>query len=572
MANTRTLLGPSAIALVLPLALVSCDGIPETPGLSGTLEVVDFSVAKDQSQLVAGDLWINASGTVDISGELTPISEQGQSITITAEDDVNISGRLASGGGSSGTTGGDLTIVSTNGNIDITQGSFIGAGDGGTGQTTLSAKMIATTSRGEVILKTLTGGAGGNGGTITLRALNGDITIAGTVQIGSGGDGATITVSGEDLLTTEAPAELDNAGGNSGVFTLEASSFNGQPIDATVGVDLAGTSFLAGGQGGNAGDVFWGMDEDGNSTWPDEATIKKLIARAKQNGVNLSEVAPDLFVGGKNGGDAFFELPGRGASVNATGRSATQFGVDGQTAIAHAGDGGDCTSPFCTLGGSGGNATARGGNGQRGENPEGGGGAGGNGDAAGGRGGVGLITDGTDGTAFATGGSGAKGGGECPVEIAATGGRGGIGGAAFADAGSAQARATAGDGGDGGDGENFGGAPGGSLNANAFGGATTQEFQGDGGSEGTICPPVFELVSAIRATSSEIGTDKYIKYACIQGGTMAESEVNCDCPHVHGSITIIGVAGGPFVDPDPQGCGHGCFEFLPEDVLDFTCN
>lgn len=96
---------------------------------------------------------------------------------------------------------------------------------------------------------------------------------------------------------------------------------------------------------------------------------------------------------------------------------------------------------------------------------------------------------------------------------------------------------------------------------------------GAAGSMGSICPPVvFELVTAIFATSSEIGTGFHVKRSCIENATISEPEFNCDCPHLHGSITIIGVEGGPFADPDPLGCGHGCIVFVPENVLAITCN
>ena len=457
MANNKSITSALTVALILPVAIASCDGTTQPTGLSGTIEVSDFSVGVGETQQVSGDLTINASGSVDIAGKLMPSGATGQSITITAEGDVNVSGSVVAGNGSSGSGGGNLTIISTNGNIVITQGSSIVAGDGSTGQSTTSAKTI--TEKGTIILKTISGGAGGTGGSITLTALNGDVTIAdteGIIRLGSGGDGATITVSGDDLLTTEAPDTLENAGGDSGDLTIEAGTFNGQAVGAGGAVDLTGTNFLVGGRGGNGGDVFWGMDADGNSTWPDATTTAKFMADAKQAGVNLQAAPSTLIVPGTPGGDAYFQTPGTGASVRAAGQSATTPGAAGQSARAVGGDGGNCKTPICTQGGNGGSATARGGDGAPGKTPDGNGGDGGDANAEGGFRGFGFVANGSSASASAFGGAGGKGGGQCPDEVVDRGGIGGFGGEAFAFAKAGAAQTTA-KGGDGGDDQNFSG-------------------------------------------------------------------------------------------------------------------
>ena len=145
MANNKSITSALTVALILPVAIASCDGTNQPTGLSGTIEVSDFSVGVGETQQVSGDLTINASGSVDIAGKLMPSGATGQSITITAEGDVNVSGSVVAGNGSSGSGGGNLTIISTNGNIVITQGSSIVAGDGSTGQSTTSAKTITET-------------------------------------------------------------------------------------------------------------------------------------------------------------------------------------------------------------------------------------------------------------------------------------------------------------------------------------------------------------------------------------------------------------------------------------------
>ena len=152
MAKRFTSLGVLALSALFNVHLVSCNFDPTGSVLSGTVDVGDFSVAAGQTKVVSGDLKISASGSVDIAGSLVADGDNGQSITIQAEGDVNISGTVTAGNGSAGAAGGDLTIVSMNGDITLTESSLIAAGDGGGGQTTIMDMSTAQPDQGSAIL------------------------------------------------------------------------------------------------------------------------------------------------------------------------------------------------------------------------------------------------------------------------------------------------------------------------------------------------------------------------------------------------------------------------------------
>lgn len=573
----------AAGSLVVAVYGTSCDvPVPgETPGLSGTLEVTDFTVASGESRRVSGDLIINASGAVTIAGTLSAEDAVGHSLTIQAAGDVGITGLLSAGQGApGGGRGGDITIVSMNGNISITGSGSLVAGDGGSGQTTTTARSILAIGKRPVLFKSVSGGAGGAGGSVTLRAPNGEITVAnveGIIHLGNGGDGATIEVHGEDLLTTEMAEELENAGGDSGVLMIEALTFNGVDIAGQTAFVPESAMFLSGGTGGNAGDLFWGVDAEGNSTFPDEDTTSQLIATVKRGGANLRPIFPDLRLMGARGGDAWLGSAGRGANLQIRGRDGTTPGTDGQNVFATGGSGGDCIQQRLCDPGDGGDADATGGDGARGEHTTGDGGAGGNAGATGGSGGrdgaLSTVIAGGTGNAIARGGAGAKGGGLCPDNVSDMGGPGGAGGSADAMVPFVPAVATAvgGRGGDGGDGESASGAVGGGGSALALGGPDSSQVAGANGSAGAKCGPVQALALSFGFIGS-LGEGSTVRLSCVVGGAVSGVEDGCRCEHLHGAITITGIPGGPFDDPDDRGCGHGCIVTVRESELGYDCN
>ncbi len=571
-------------SLVTAVCGTSCD-VPvstpgDVPGLSGTIEATDFTVPTGESQRVSGDLTINASGVVTIAGSLSAENAAGHSLTIQAAGDVSITGVLSAGRGAPGGGGGDITVLSTNGNISIGESASLIAGDGGSGLTTTTAKSVLSIGKRSVLFKSVSGGAGGAGGSVTLRAPNGQISIVdqeGIIHLGNGGDGATIEVHGEDLLATELGDALENAGGDSGVLTIEALTFNGVEVTSETVFVSESTTFLSGGSGGNAGDLFWGVDADGNSTFPDADTTTKLIALAKQSGVHLRPIHSDVVREGAKGGDAWYGSAGNGSSLQVRGRDGTTPGTDGQNVFISGGSGGDCIQVISCEPGNGGSAGATGGDGAAGEHTTGEGGAGGSAAATGGLGGIdgalSTVRVGRMGNAVAKGGTGGKGGGLCPDDVSDQGGSGGNGGGADASVsgGSAFATAIGGRGGDGGDGESASGAVGGGGLAQARGGMSPSPMVGGIGSAGATCGPVQALALSFAFIGS-LGEGATVRLSCVQGGGFSDVEDGCRCPHVHGPISIIGIPGGPFDDPDDRGCGHGCIITVPESELDYDCD
>ncbi len=282
----------------------SCSGGSSGPaGVSGVIETDTYSISAGETVLVAGALTIHAVNDVTIDGALSANGANGQSIT----------------------------IISDNGNITISGAGSISAGDGASGSlSSARAGMYDSVSR------TISGG-GGNGGSVVLKAPNGTITIPngeGVIHIGDGGAGAEISVQGDDLLTTESlEGDLSNKGGDSGILQIEAAQIAGvntetetaeeDIIDPATGevVYPSGSSFtvisdqnvVSGGQGGNAGDYYWGTDADGNSTWPDSSTARQYRT-ASYSPETAYSAWTDISVWGADGGKGWTR-GGNGAVV-----------------------------------------------------------------------------------------------------------------------------------------------------------------------------------------------------------------------------------------------------------------
>ena len=291
--------GSPEVAISTGLGLVmlamACGGSGSSGGpatLSGTLAVADFEVLPGEILLYDGDLTIDASGTVHIDGDLLPSGSGSENLTIRAAGDVIIGGQVAAGSGDVGAPGGDLTIASAGGSIRVEPGASLVAGDGGAGQVEETDSEAGLLGGRTVTLRVLSGGGGGPGGSLTLEASAGSVSIpdeAGVLHVGNGGDASDIEVHGEDLFTTELPAQLENHGGSSGRLSIDAATILGIGVEAEVlESDLvdpatgetilpAGSTmetfrsdaFLSGGAGGRSGDLYHGLDAEGNDTWPD---------------------------------------------------------------------------------------------------------------------------------------------------------------------------------------------------------------------------------------------------------------------------------------------------------------
>ena len=433
------------LRIALCLGLLAACAAPATDDKNKlTGDSATNNVPAGSERRVDGDVLIDVAGDLDIAGDLIAATP-GAPIAIAADGDIRISGSIVAASGSAGQPGGSISIISRTGSIEIT--GALTAGDGGGGPSVSPTRAL--TSLG-----------GGNGGSVTLKAFA-TLTIASgptQIHLGNGGDGTSVTLSGDPA---QADQPIDNRGGDGGVLTLEAASAIGLTlgsrslsadfVDAD-GVVLAATgtivqtlapqdaALFSGGDGGDAGAIFAGIDASGNYLWTggaarDEATRLRTVKGAK-------------------GGDATIGRAGRGANVTLRAPDGALPGDSGEWALAFGGDGGSCAVLLdfiaCTHG-QGGDATAIGGNARDGGNI---GGRGGNGTGLGGGFGHGWYSknDAPGGKGRGIGGAGGKPNSTCASTVNLAGSEGGQGGNAYAHASNGARTAIAGNGGNGADG------------------------------------------------------------------------------------------------------------------------
>ncbi|MBI2299347.1 MAG: hypothetical protein HYU66_10470 [Armatimonadetes bacterium] len=468
--------------------------------------------------LCRGDVTINCQ-TARIDGRLYSANASGAGadagdITIRATGDIAVNGSIGTGAGAAGaatgnggdggdggtvdlgTTGGDVTLGPAPAVRQAGAAAGLQAGNGGNG----GAGLL--------------GGAGGDGGSLIVGCANGTLTIyqqAGLLHVGGGGHGGNGVVRGAATATTQLPATLPNAGGDSGRWAVAAQAVSGvqtEQIPDAQGnprpVYVFGTGVTSGGDGGDAGSLSFGEPGQG----------VRVGLRFTRQGAE-----PEIRTTGANGGDGEGR-GGNGGNVDIDLAAARPDTLDGVHANAVGGNGGRALSieptvehPYAwalvaNVGGQGGTARAvgaTGGDGAPGQR----GGRGGNAVARGGDGGsielpIGEKSKpGDGGTANARGGSAGSGGSlTCPAtQPGGAGGGGGDGRARGGDGGTAWPW-PAGRGGDafgyGGDGGNGGqGTPGGVIGwrgtGTRQGGAGEPvggglQANGDYGTVGPDCP------------------------------------------------------------------------------------
>lgn len=508
---------------------LACLFILSGTGLTACTCEQRYVIPAGKTTQVTSHLTIQDVRKVGIAGNLVASGDNGQSITIKANGDITISGKLIAGNGGEGQDGGTLTIISQNGNIYIGDTASLKAGDGRSGQNSIGEE-----------------GAGTRGGSVIFKAPNGTITFPdaeGIIHIGNGGNGADINIHGDDLLTTELPEQLSNAGGDSGELLVEASQLIGLTyevitltediVDPETGETIipAGLTFrniesdkqlITGGVGGDAGSLYYGVDEEGNSTYPELLTAnphtrlvdwqptRYAFAAEQEAG---DETLEKIRVRGAWGGNGE-RKGGNGGNVRVRGRNGVTLsngnGQAGQAVDAWGGSGGSCQTRSGNKPCNGGNAFAFGGNGGHGVAPCGNGGEGSQAWATGGTSGAlysfrrvlaGITIDtylGAGGDAHARGGDGGNAGGTCPDNVCGKGGDGGNAGQGGASPGEGEpdgsSYVTGGDGGDGGDGRYVAGKGGFSGIAQAFRNVKVRQ-RGEAGNPGATCVPLEEVLS-----------------------------------------------------------------------------
>jgi len=470
MNNSTLILAASAVLVSLFIGCGSSGG--STTGEVVTEEVVEqLSIALGESKSFANSHIIRSDTTAEVNGSLEADGDNGQDITIEAEGDITVSGSIMAGGSSeTNPDGGTVTLISKNGDITLDANSLLQAGDG------LSPSGLNTANAPLRAASLANNGRGGEGGSIILSAPNGTISIgatAGILHIGNGGDGADVEVHGE-ALEGFAGAGLDMRGGNSGALFIRAPSLNGLNVtQSTLNEDVVDedgntlysqgdlvtiiepTDQISGGIGGDAGDLAYGLDEHGVSTWLSTASAAPMPRRIIEYTKNGAKVTIDteqklIKIEAPAGGSGLMS-GGNGSNLRLKGKDGTVPGGDGINVFGIGGNGGDCKRPYKPTGnsdlaelglmligegqaGDGGSVVAIGGHGAKGADPTSPGGDGGDAQAKAGNGGSAILLSGRsgkDGIAYATGGNGGDGGDGCAlVQHAWTGGSGGQGGRA----------------------------------------------------------------------------------------------------------------------------------------------
>ncbi len=554
-------------AAVLGAYLMNCGGDGGLGGVSGVIDQATYALAAGETETVGGDLTITASELVQIDGGLLANGSYGQNITIVCDGDIVINGRVAAGNGEEGRdmAGGDLTLISNNGNIILGTGAGVSAGHGGAGKSLDQARSASEEDRDYAL-------AGADGGSVIIRAPNGEVfipDIPGIITIGNGGDGMDVVLAGDDLLAEGLPESFENQGGKSGGLDIQADRITGlvyteerltedltDPETGEVILAAGETAYIlepteqiAGGRGGRAGAVYAGLDQEGVSTWPGEGGEESADCGCQAVGDDYEAKAAEVNTyRGQNGGHGFFS-GGNGASVTAGGEpgvdggGVTNDGTDGGKVLAIAGDGGPCgpRSHFprwlagdCTPG-RGGDAFAVGGRGGHGANPSGKGGKGGSAYAESGTAGLRLYNQSVEvfprGRSTAVGGQGGNGGGRCPDAVASQGGKGGDGGLAGAFALGwyleDTIRIAGGDGGRGGDSlSNPGpGGAGGEANCPAYTFDLSCSYGADG-ERGRVCGATTTTTTTTTVATTTAPTTTQATTTTGGGGTCLATEAS----------------------------------------------
>lgn len=435
------------------LGLAACSGDnPESPGASdvtsavhtsasGTVALANLDVPAGTTIIVVADVTFEVAGWVRLAGEIVSDGKGPWSITLRAQDSVELLGTVSAGSASAGGAGGDVSVQSVGGDVSLGSQASVSAGDGGAG-----------------VVDTATLGSGGDGGSVTLLAPSGALHIedGAVIHLGDGGAGAEVALLATDVGEAVAVG-LENIGGDGGRLLVEAQSAIGIAFETltastpwpplgpvltaegqrfTHGVD---PDHVQGGAGGAGGGLIFG-DPSVGSTWPDGAAWP---AGGPGKGDYCAELRAETEVnrcvqGGAGGAGS---PPGAGGPVRIIGKNGQAPGAPGESVIALGGLGGSCREhlPGCRPA-VGGAAAATGGDGAEAITPDEKGGDGGSAEAYAGESGLPWPLDAVVAplpcaNASADPGDGARGGGRCAGPLGDSGGAGGSGGDGGAFAG-----------------------------------------------------------------------------------------------------------------------------------------
>lgn len=318
---------------------------PVVTGSNNTVRTIGAANYLPTSILSNGNVTITAGHNVDATGSIITNGrngiqasggapgKDGGSITITAGNNINLFNLQAGGGigasantfgGGAGGKAGNITVTSSNGNINILPIN------------TACSPCIAVAAQGGAggpsLTSGLKGGTGGAGGSVSLTANNGSINLtaieagggggaggAGGSTGGAGGDGGaggTINLSANTITVQDYLSASAGGGGGAGGSGAAAGGGGGGGAYGMPG--FGGTSNATTAGGGGAGGGLVGAF-GGPRTAPMGAELRN------GNGVAGSASAPGGTVGIIGGGGG----GGTGASGSGSGGAGGNMAEDG---------------------------------------------------------------------------------------------------------------------------------------------------------------------------------------------------------------------------------------------------
>ena len=318
-----------------------------TSTLTGVVTVDDFVVGADERVRCVGDVTVQCKSAA-VRGEMLSAPPQGTgqdgaSIAIRSEGNIEVTGGIVAGSGTGGAaeadggSGGGIQLASEKGDIALGADAAAAGGAPPGAPPRLHTGDGADGGDGKV------GGAGGAGGDLTLECPDGTLTInqtPGLIHLGNGGHGGRASIQGEELLTATVPEQMPNAGGDSGGLIPFCKNLVGVELEQSGGgvgfPELIGAlddGVGSGGHGGNAGSLDFGRDPDtGLPTWP--ATVPPRRE-------SPAELWPAPTRGADGGEGACTGGHGESIIWDASGMQ-TPEGAPGAAANVRGGDGGSC--------------------------------------------------------------------------------------------------------------------------------------------------------------------------------------------------------------------------------------
>jgi hypothetical protein len=221
--------------------------------LGGRLHLTNLQLDAGERITLTGNLEVYSDGPIYIDGNIASDGDNGASVELVAKRGSIIingsieagSGRNGAQSGQAGTAGGDVTVKSLRGYVEIL--GRIVAGHGGAGSSDLVSALGG--------LARAQSGRGGPGGEVKIEAYRG-LEILGHVEGGEGGGSGNATAEVRDLQATEldgpgySEAVALTGGDGGGVYLSTGASNGWMRLGGAIQAGHAGRGGYASAKGG----------------------------------------------------------------------------------------------------------------------------------------------------------------------------------------------------------------------------------------------------------------------------------------------------------------------------------